>query len=80
MKLVKERIKFDNMKTYKLIIDSAVLTKDKMEIACKFLDEIGNTDGFEVNPNALTISFDDGHESLILSIAEKFGIVNLTEI
>ena len=51
-----------------------------MEIACKFLDEIGNTDGFEVNPNALTISFDDGHESLILSIAEKFGIVNLTEI
>ena len=80
MKLVKELIEFNNMKTYKLIIDSAALTKEKMEIACKFLDEIGNTDGFEVNSDALTISFDDGHERSILSIAEKYGIVNLTEI
>lgn len=68
------------MKTFKLIIDTTSLTKLKMEKACKFLDEIGNTEGFKMNPDTLTISFNESRENIILSIAAKYGIANLTEI
>ncbi|MBR0037567.1 MAG: hypothetical protein IJP70_07995 [Bacteroidales bacterium] len=68
------------MKTYKLIIDTAALTKQKMEAACKFLDEIDNTEGVEMNPDSLTINFDEDKDDVILSIAAKYGIVDLTDM
>lgn len=80
MKLVNGPTKNNCMKKYRLIMDAAALTKQKMETACKFLSEIENTEGFDVDPEALTISFDESYKQIMQSIAKKYEIIDLTEL
>lgn len=68
------------MKKFKLLLEPSSLTKQKLEMLCKFLDEIDNAESFILDPDFLTITVEEGNKSFLLAIAEKYGIVNLTEL
>lgn len=68
------------MKKFKLLLEPSSLTKQKLEMLCKFLDEIDNAESFILDPDFLTITFEEDNKGSLLAIAEKYGIVNLTEL
>lgn len=63
------------MKRYTIVFDR--INNDIMERTCKFLDEASKVDGVKIETETLSVSFETEKENAILSLAKKYGIVNL---
>lgn len=65
------------MKRYTIIYDR--VNQDIIIRIKNFLKEVARIDGVKVDENSLSVMFEEGNESLILTLAEKYKMVDFVK-
>ena len=67
------------MKRFSICVEGKSFTPERLERACNFLTDVFSITNTKVDNIVMSFLFDKNKEGEVLSLAEKYGIVNFTK-